>query len=42
VADAFGTVFVLEAGLFVVAALMAARTMERGVAPRKMYMVPGE
>jgi MFS transporter, BCD family, chlorophyll transporter len=42
VADAFGAVFVLEAGLFMAAALMAARTMERGASSRPMSLVPGE
>ncbi|ROU03124.1 BCD family MFS transporter [Histidinibacterium lentulum] len=38
-ASAFGTVFVIEATLFVAAALMAARIMDRGTVPQ---LVPGE
>ncbi|SMY07061.1 BCD family MFS transporter [Flavimaricola marinus] len=38
--QAFGTVFLFEAGLFVAAALMAAKVMDRRVAPSTL--VPGE
>jgi len=38
-ASAFGTVFVIEAALFVAAALMAAQIMDRGTVPQ---LVPGE
>ena len=41
-ATAFGTVFLLEAGLFLLAALMAFRIMERRTAPRPAALVPGE
>ncbi len=39
-AQAFGSVFVIEAGIFLAAALMAARTMDRRVPVRTL--VPGE
>jgi BCD family chlorophyll transporter-like MFS transporter len=39
---AFGTVFLIEAGLFVAAASMALRIMERPAAARTAHMVPGE
>lgn len=41
-ATAFGTVFVLEAGLFVAAALMAARIMDRVPMGAPAKLVPGE
>jgi BCD family chlorophyll transporter-like MFS transporter len=40
-ASAFGTVFIVEAALFVVAALMAVRVMERRM-PQQRTLVPGE
>ena len=41
-ATAFGTVFVIEAGLFVAAALMAARIMDRAPIGAPAKLVPGE
>lgn len=41
-ASAFGTVFVIEALIFLAAAVMAARTMEKSPAPATAAMVPGE
>jgi len=38
--QAFGSVFLIEAGLFIAAAIMAARIMDR--APRGAQLVPGE
>ncbi|MEL6642446.1 MAG: BCD family MFS transporter [Pseudomonadota bacterium] len=39
---AFGTVFVAEAALFIVAALMAVRILDAGRAPTASHLVPGE
>lgn len=41
-ATAFGTVFVAEAFLFIAAAVMAARIMDRGPQRRPSQLVPGE
>ncbi len=40
--EAFGAVFLAEAGLFVIAALMAARIIEGRAAPVAAQLVPGE
>jgi len=41
-ATAFGAVFLFEAILFIAAAYMAARIMDRGIAPAQTQLVPGE
>ncbi|MBT8475307.1 MAG: BCD family MFS transporter [Alphaproteobacteria bacterium] len=41
-ASAFGSVFLAEAFLFIAAALMAARTLDRAPHPTAAHMVPGE
>ncbi len=41
-APAFGTVFLIEAALFIAAAIMASKIMEKSQSPKSAALVPGE